>query len=543
MTTNTGTPKKPRSQPNSVHTWHLVTNHQNMLYMLAAGMVMSPAGFRGKHYSDPLSVDPGWIPLFRSDRNIPADALKRATEERKHLLPCIASFDLSGVSSPVWMLSRNGHRREVTFSRRVSRRKDDIAILIQAPLPTNLLLSINFRSSEEMQAFESAANDVSNVDLSPLRIDVSTLMFATDTDVKSLTAPPQAELIGDGRDNFPAFGQALGGALAMLYLFANRSDLGLAAFRSVTRSPRDKGDGLAQSDVTTTAILAELPSWVNGGNISGEADTRTRLFWGVVEALITAQTQKHPQTPVDVALEYLDSQLDDLRETEESQRLERLIADMRGCLGLGGGTITELLERHKGSLSRPLLLFCLRENCTALLEFSHPLLNDAEYILAGILFGVRDSWLQFPKELRDPVLSAYVTYQMAAAEHRKQGDEFTLNKPPPRPKPLRELFTSGGEWSSQQRNEALELARKCNWNDCIQTRITLAEGDYPGSFQRNGLQVVLPGRVRTVTEEVDTATFLRRLGQWPPLDPETEAKVRKGLKSAQEIEEQKNGHS
>ena len=109
---------------------------------------------------------------------------------------------------------------------------------------------------------------------------------------------------------------------------------------------------------------------------------------------------------------------------------------------------------------------------------------------------------------------------------------------------MRELFTSsGGEWNSQRRSEALELARKCNWNDCIQTRITLAEGDYPGSFERNDLQVVLPGRVTTVTEEVDMATFLRRLGQWPLVDLQIEAEVRKNLISAQEIEEQENGHS
>ena len=209
-------------------------------------------------------------------------------------------------------------------------------------------------------------------------------------------------------DNFPAFGQALGGVLAMLYHTANRSDLGLAAFRLVTGAARDKDNDLVQSD----PILAELPNWMDGGEISGQADTRARLFWGVIQSLVIAQTQERPQTPIDVALAYLENQLDLLREMEFRPRLERLIADMRGFLGLGGGTITELLERHKGSLSRPLLLFCLREHCTELLEFSHPLLNDAEYLLAGILFGVRDSWLQLPKELRDPDMSAYVAFRM-----------------------------------------------------------------------------------------------------------------------------------
>jgi len=503
-----------------------------MLYMLAAGMVMGPAGFRGKHYSDPLNVYPGWIPLFRDKVKVPADALNHATSERKHLLPCIASFDLSELSGPVRMLSKDGRMRDVA-SPAARKRKDDIALLVRAPLPPTLLLSINFCSSEDRQAFESAANDVSNVDLSSQRVEVEESLFSSDTEVSW----PAKLLLEAGSDIIPAFGQALGGVLAMLYHTANRSDLGLAAFRLVTGAARDKID-LVQND----PILAALPRWVYGGEISEQADTRARLFWGVVQSLVIAQTHERSQTPIDVSLTYLENQLDLLQETEFRPRLERLIADMRGFLGLGGGTVTELLERHKGSLSRSLLLFCLREHCTDLLEFSHPLLKDAEYLLAGILFGVRDTWLQLPKELRDPDLSAYVAFRMADAEHRKQGDNLVMDAPP-RPKPLRELFTSpSGEWNSMTKEVAVELASKCNWNDCIQTRITLAEGDLPESFERKGLQVVIPGRVKAV-EEVDEVKFLHRLGQWPPIAPEIESEVREKLALATEKTEQTvNGH-
>ncbi len=538
MVTKNSTPKKPRRRHKSPHTWHLVTNHQNMLYMLATGMVMGPAGFRGKHYSDSLGIFPGWVPLFRDNVEIPADALGHATSERKHLLPCVASFSLTNLSGPVRMLPRDGCMRDVA-SPTARKRKDDIAILIRAPLPMTLLSSISFRSSGDMQAFESAANGVSNVDLSPHRIKVAESLFLTATDV---TWPPvrlQGQLLDAGNDNPPALGQAIGGVLAMLYYAANRSDLSLAVFRLVTGSTRDKDNDLMQSD----SILAELPDWLNGDEISRQADTRARLFWGVVQSLVDAQMQERPQTPVDVVLAYLEKQVDLLQEMEFRARLVRLIADMRSCLGLGGGTVTELFERYKGSLSRSLLLFCLREHCTDLLEFSHPLLSDAEYILAGILFGVRDSWLQLPCDLRDLDLSAYVAYRMADAEHRKQEDNLTLDAPP-RPKPLRELFTSpGGEWNSIQRDVALELARKCSWNDCIQTRITLVEGDFPESFERKGLQVVLPGRVKETNEEVDTASFLRRLGEWPLVSPKIESKVRKKLVSAHETEGQENGDS
>ena len=537
MTTKTDTSKKPRSRRKPVRIWHLVTNHQNMLYMLAAGMVMGPAGFRGKHYSDPLNVYPGWIPLFRDKVKVPADALNHATSERKHLLPCIASFDLSELSGAVRMLSKDGRVRDVA-SPAARKRKDDIALLVRAPLPPTLLLSINFCSSEDRQAFESAANDVSNVDLSSQRVEVEESLFSSDTEVSWPAEQPQELLLEDGSDTIPAFGQALGGVLAMLYHTANRSDLRLAAFRLVTGAACDKDIDLVQND----PILAELPHWVDGGEISEQADIRARLFWGVVQSLVDAQTKERPQTPIDVTLAYLENQLDLLPEMEFRPRLERLIADMRGFLGLGGGTITELLERHKGSLSRPLLLFCLREHCTDLLEFTHPLLNDAEFLLAGILFGVRDSWLQLPKELRDPDLSAYVAFSMTDAEHRKRAESLAMSAPP-RPKPLRELFTSpSGEWSSMTKDVAIEFASKCNWNDCIQTRITLAEGDLPESFERKDLQVVLPGRVMTVTEEVDEAKFLRRLGQWPVVAPHIETEVRKNLVRLQEIEEKADGN-
>ena len=169
-------PKEPQKQKiESHHIWHLVTNHQNMLYILAAGMVMGPAGFRGKYYSDPLSKYPGWIPLFRNKCNIPANFLNQATSERKHLLPCIASFNLSALTGSVQMLSRDGKIRPFDLS--MNKRPNGIAIFVRAPLPTNLLLSVKFCTDEDMQAFKSAANDVSNVDLISQQVETEKELF------------------------------------------------------------------------------------------------------------------------------------------------------------------------------------------------------------------------------------------------------------------------------------------------------------------------------------------------------------------------------
>lgn len=527
MATKIAAAKKSSGRRRSA-AWHLVTNHQNMLYMLAAGMVMSPAGFQGKYYADPLSACPGWIPLFR-DKQIPRAALSQAVSEGRHLLPCIASFDLSDLSGPVRMLRQDGCSRDVTFPG-ARKHKDDIALLVRAPLSPSLLRGIYFRSPEDKQTFMGAAADVSNVDLSSHQIEDKALLFDAATALTWPAEQPQTPLIGDGGDHFPAFGQARGGVLAMLYHLANRGDAGLIAFRSITGVPEE-----APESARIDPILAELGNWMNGGEISAHADIRARLFWGVIQKLVRTQTRDRGPAPVDVALAHLESQLDRLPETAHRPRLARLIADMRACFGLAGATVTELFEQHKGALSRPLLLFCLRRHSTELLEFSHPLLNDIEYLLAGILFGVRDGWLRLPRELRDPDLSAYVIWRMTMAEQRQLKHDFNLIAPR-RPIPLRELFaTSRGKWNSAQREAALNLARESGWDDCIQTRITLAEGNYPDSFKPDGLQLTLPGRI-SASEAVDQARFLRQLGQWPPAPGNNQARARQKLAGARAIE-------
>jgi hypothetical protein len=53
---------------------------------------------------------------------------------------------------------------------------------------------------------------------------------------------------------------------------------------------------------------------------------------------------------------------------------------------------------------------------------------------------------------------------------------------------------------------AVELVSKCSWNGRIKTSITPSEGELPESFERTGLQLVLPDS-GAVTEAVDAANF------------------------------------
>jgi hypothetical protein len=525
-------------------TWYLVTNHLNLLYMMAAGLVMEPSGFRGKHYVDSLSAIPGWIPLFRND--IPAKALDQAVSERKHLRPCVVSFDLSGVSAPVQVLSREGKVRDANIPN-LRLGKEGIGILVRAPLPLTLFSNIYFQSDEDQQIFETAAKDVSNVDLKPYRLEVKTSLFRNGADAawpphtgnprrqntrQKKSDNQQPKLPGMEKDNQQDSGapmdhphiseQALGGLLAMLYHCANRSEFGVKVFQLITTTAQ-AADAVSIQD----PVLAELPNWLNGGGISAHSHTPTRLFWGVVNAL--AQEENSLAQPVDMVLAYLDAQLTQLTDETHKSRLERLIADMRGLMGLDGGTITDLFERNKGSLSRPLLLFCLREHCKDLLEFSHPLLSDDEYLLSGILFGIRDGWLRLPCEMRNQALSAYIMSRMTDVAHQKQGDVFSGPKMPS-PQPLRALFPAGGEsWDRSKTNTAIEIVKVSKWQDCIETIIASADGSPLYEPKQESGKFIFSGET-TSTIKIKHEVFLKHLGEWPPIDMELEAKARNDLR-------------
>lgn len=490
--------------------------------MIAAGMVMAPAGFRGKHYRDSLSTFPGLIPLFQDAANIPPEALTQATVEGTHLRPCIATFDLNELSGQAEKLLLNNEKKLVKLPI-LRRQKGAISVLIRSPLPLSLLTGISFRSSEDKKLFESAAKSTSNVDLSNLEVEVEESLFGNDSEFRW----PEPELGAGGVP--PARGQILGGILAMLFHASNRSILGLAAFRVATASADDADQEVLRLD----PILAALQNWVEGTEIEG---LPAKLFWGAIQSLVDIQTMERPPRPVDAVLSYLEGQLDRLAEDKYRPRLEGLISDMRGCFSLNTGTTTELFERHKGTLSRSLLLFCLREHCVDLLEFTHPLINSSEYVAASILFGARDTWIGLPREFRHPLLAPYVSHAMSVAEHRKTTNgkgQYGINfsSQPARPKPLLELFSlhQEGELDDLEKIK-LSLAQNCGWHDCLQYKITLGDGDHPKVFERNGVELLVPGAVSAVLEIIQEP-FYRHLRAWPPLPMNIDLETRKEISS------------
>src|SRR5690606_14073288 len=92
--------------------WRLVTNHQNLMFMLSSGMIMPPSGFGKKYYQDTLSLVPGWIPLFPEE--LWKSAVDYSVAEQALLRPCYTELDLREVSGRVKVL-RAGRWEDVAF--------------------------------------------------------------------------------------------------------------------------------------------------------------------------------------------------------------------------------------------------------------------------------------------------------------------------------------------------------------------------------------------------------------------------------------------
>lgn len=488
-------------------TWLFATNHQNMAYMLSAGMLMSPAGFGGKHYADPSSDFPGWIPLFR--QVIPEAAIKSSISEIKGLRPCVSKIDITRIKGEALLLTRSGEVRRISLPADIE--VDATALLLPAPLPTTLVDHLSFFSEEDHKEFVRVAKADPTIDLSHISIDVPVPFSQSN----QTNWPPRdlVHVIEGIRDQSPVRGQAIGGMLAMLYHLSNRSDLCCCAYRIVA----GEGNEFDANAIASDPILRELPNWLKTGHASPDAPISARLFWGSVQALVDARLITPYPKPIDAVLEYLKKERAEEQDTKTQEHLSSLIKRIDHASGLVRGSVTEQLS-SAGSLTKTLMLLCLRERSEELLDFPglDRLLKEHELVLAATLFGIREGgWRKLPAELRCPDdLSDYALYRMCKIEQDESKLDFAPL--PSRPRPLRELCSVERRLITPEMTaSAVSLLRKYEWTDCIQTRIKFMSGtSWESKSGPDGLQLVAQGDIQP-SYDVDHDRLLKQISQWP----------------------------
>ena len=505
----------------------LVTNHLNLMYMLAAGMVMPSAGFGEKYYRDTLECFPGWIPLF-VDR-VPEAAVKSSIHEAGHLKPVIVQIGLTGLSGRFAAVGQGG-LREFQFPHEVD--GSEWVLLVPAPLPTSRIESILFRSRDDRLACERSAKDLGNVPLEDFRRDATRkALFAKAADREW---PPK---VGPAGQNVPLERPlAVGAVAAMLFLFGNLGDQAVRACR-IAFEPVGAHLGLADDG----AILAGLGPWMQEGAVplpaSPDHETdRTglqnayqgALFWGTVERLARWREAGHAENPERVLLDYL-AETSTALDPRVQAGIRKLQDTLESLSGIGDATASELFARHNTPLAHAMTLFFLCRNCMDLFDYHSDRLGEMDWLAAAILFGVRDGWLNIPLQLRGPRdLSVAVSHSMAQMAHRLAGTQLDLGRAPAVPTPLRELFGDRADWRARERAAALKLVHLCKW-DCVRTRINLGPGEYKLTIKHGSTYIELPGTPK-IDPEIERDQFISLLAN-TRLDRETEAKIQRMLRS------------
>ena len=501
----------------------LVTNHLNLMYMLAAGLVMPPAGFGDKYYRDPLECFPGWIPLFLG--KVPREAIESVTREAGHLRPVIVGIGLTGIAGRVIAMGDHG-ARELSFPGQLD--GTERVLLVPAPLPTSRVEAITYPSVADRRACEGDAKDFGNVPLADFKSRSSTnkSLFAKAPDI------PWPPADGPVERTVPLERPlATGGAIAMLLLFGNLGDHAVRACRDAF----DPDEDTARPD-EEHPILDGLGFWIREGAgplpppVDADSDRtalrrrfQARLFWEAVECLVKWREGGRAGSAENVLLGHLAEASASL-DPRLQAGARKLHDTLESLTGLADATASELFDRHDTALAHALTLFFLRRDCVDLFDYRSDRLGEADWLAAAILFGVRDGWLGLPLRLRaHPALADAVSHRMARMSHRLAGSGLDLGEPPARVQPLRERFGDGSAWRAAEKSAALALARMQKW-DCVHTRINLGPGEYRLTVRGGSTLIDLPGEPR-VSPEIDSERFLEYLAN-ARLDSETEAKVR-----------------
>lgn len=502
----------------------LVTNHLNLMYMLAAGLAMPPSGFGNKYYADTLESYPGWIPLFVESPS--KAAIDLATSEADYLRPTIIQFNLSSLSGPVKTVSANGvesreFRDGVSESERV--------ILVPAPLPMSWVDFITFRTKEEKLACEAVAQDYGNVPLVQYKryVDRNRLFK------RSVAEPwPLSRGSVEKREVPLQHPFAAGGVMAMLQRVANLGAQAVHACRTAFQT-----DDRELGSENVHPILAGLDGWIKNGKTSlGQSKVKAQhrpalkdtfqaqIFWESVDRLNAWRSDGRRGGAEDALLDHLGAAAG-----SSDERLQIWARELRDSLatlgGLSDATPTELFERHNSPLARAMTIFFIRRNCAELLEYENCQLFELDWVAAAVLSGVRDGWMQLPLALRsDRAFSDTVCHRMAQISHQIAGSKIELGNAPPRIRPLREMFEDPGNWKAREKSAALTLAKEQKW-DCVSTNIRLGSGEYKLIVRGSTLSIRVPGEP-TIAPEIDPDHFFELLST-ARLDAGLEAKIRK----------------
>jgi hypothetical protein len=508
--------------------WFFITNQSNMMYLLAHGLFLDFRDFGEKYYPDMLQLTAGYVPFF--NKMLSQHDMNRVLTENFHF-PVVAQISLDGFKGSVQGICEDGSQMNIDLPCTQSIRPIRL-ILIPAGFATAAVERLIFQSKKDKDTFVEHADNLYNVPVSQFTMETAGGLFSQnyrniDWDAISQSIPTT--------DHSPHIMNALGvgGAMAMVYQLAQRSTVASRFYHSLTNqtdpmSTKDKSD----------PVLSYMPDWVNGMIPYSGSDIRLRLFWDIVQYLVShALNEDEVQYQV---LNILKSFMDDAgMENSVKERLAVLYHDIVGLKGLGGENLSTLFQKHNRPLSMALICLFQYRECQEFLGLSFLTdFDDNSRLTAAVLFGVREKWDRLPNGLRiSQSFSRFISAFMMHLSYKKRGHNLKWTTPPKSPQPLAGLLLPeilpSGKQQEKLKETRLHLSRKMKW-DCMTTSIDLGPGKYEIEVKSSGVKLRLHGDAKCINTEIESGAFISGLSCLPlPLDEKLEWEIREKLGESQ----------
>ena len=492
--------------------WYLVTNHLNIYFMLASGLILPKSGFGKKYYLDPLDVFPGYIPLFCDP--IPGTAFEMAAREAGHLMPVAAQVSLDHLAGPVAAIDLQGRLvRELIFPEQLTGRES--VILIPAPLPVTWITALNVETAAAAKKCKKEIQEYSNVSIGDLPLKPLKKLFKTAGKEPTDLLTPTWTQAGPLHRDVPldrAF--SAGGIMGAAFQGADKNGYSMAAAAAAF------GDPVPETKDGGKPVFTHRPlSWLVSGTLPTPDHTLTeKMFWGMAAAI--ADTSALPDANArDRAMDFLENQCVKWPAVATDHRLktplEQLTRDL-SALDRGSSEFTrsQLFERHEKPFARAMILFFLHRDMPGMIETDNKKLTLEDLSAANLLVGAHRGWMGLPLEIKaGDVLAAAVTHRMASLSHTLAGTGLSLGPAPAPPMPFPALFEVGRDdekWTAGQKKAALALAKALKW-DCITTIILLGNGDYQLRSTPGGVEIILEGPEKRIRQDIQKEKFIEAL--------------------------------
>ena len=421
--------------------WFFPTNTQNLSNFIAQGLITEPSGMR-KYYRDILEDYPGWVPLFR--KKLPAYALEKGRIENCQLSLCIVEISLEQVNGSVKALTNNygmGADYQVIDCELGSNSIEQLdeldieIILIPGSVPLTCIKHIHFESKDERVLYESTSKTFSNLVIDDLKSKfkygyskiISTIISAVDTDrishklIRGVELQSNTEL---KNENSYTKSYAVGGAIVNSFYIAKNGSLSDSFFKSLV--------GMQNIETQLPIDLEQVLNYLQ--NVTEHSHpVLGKMYTGIFDKISCNTDIK------DTILDFLNSfTVDDSPDPKEKsqQRLKQISKTLTDFELNPDKSASEFFKTTKSTVEKALFMLFLRESSDGLITFNLDCLTEEDYLLYALCFGIRDGFINSPKEIKESKgLQLYVSEFMANYHHKLIHSNITFShvkhSPPP----------------------------------------------------------------------------------------------------------------